>query len=270
MDYRQGHPGDPSILLSIVAAATLLYVVLALRQHLGARGWSGWRTASCIAGSALLIVGLLPRLLPFPDGDFRDHMLQHLLIGMIAPLGLVLSAPITLVLRSVPRQWARRLVCLLRTRFVRFVAHPVTALTLNIGGMGLLYFTPLYEAAASSVILHHWVHVHFLIAGCLFAWVIAGPDPAPHRPSVPYRLVVLGIAIFAHATLSQLMYAGMYVSVHAPLAELRGGAELMYYGGDIAELLLAFAMVSTWRPKRRAERGSSGAAAASTIPAAIQ
>lgn len=63
--------------------------------------------------------------------------------------------------------------------------------------------------------------------------------------------MILGIAITAHAVLAQLMYAGAFVRVDVPPAELRGAADLMYYGGDIAELLLALAMVSTWRPRRR-------------------
>lgn len=43
------------------------------------------------------------------------------------------------------------------------------------------------------------------------------------------------------------MYAGLFVRVSATIGELRQAGELMYYAGDIAELLLAFAMVSTWR-----------------------
>jgi putative membrane protein len=69
----------------------------------------------------------------------------------------------------------------------------VTALILNVGGLAVLYFTPLYAAAAQTPALHWVIHAHFLLAGYLFAWVIAGPDPAPRRPSVPARLVILGI-----------------------------------------------------------------------------
>src|SRR5690606_29676913 len=107
--------------------------------------------------------------------------------------------------------------------------------------MAALYLTSLYEAAMREPVLHALVHVHFLAAGYLFTWVIAGPDPAPRRPTVRFRLVLLGVAITAHATLAQLLYAGVLVAVDVPAAERRGAAELMYYGGDIAELLLAFA-----------------------------
>ncbi len=69
------------------------------------------------------------------------------------------------------------------------------------------------------------------------------------------RLVCLGCAIAVHAVVAQLMYGlGSGCASTAPVAEVRGGAEIMYYGGDIAELLLAAALVATWRPERRAIR----------------
>jgi putative membrane protein len=107
--------------------------------------------------------------------------------------------------------------------------------------------------------VHVLVHLHFVAAGCLYTWVIAGPDPAPHRLSVPMRLVVLGAAIVFHSVLAQMLYAGAFVAMSAPAAQLQHGAELMYYGGDIAEMLLAFALVTTWRPASRSlpSRGDS-------------
>jgi putative membrane protein len=85
----------------------------------------------------------------------------------------------------------------------------------------VLYFPPLYTATTTGPVLHHLVPAHFLAAGYLFAWVIAGPDPAPRRPSVPARLVVLGVAIAGHAVLSQLLYAGAFVQVSVPTDQLR-------------------------------------------------
>jgi putative membrane protein len=63
--------------------------------------------------------------------------------------------------------------------------------------------------------------------------------------------VYLGVAIAAHAVISQLMYGGFWVDIHAPIYQVQAGAEIMYYGGDIAELLLAAALVATWRPEHR-------------------
>src|SRR3712207_6321859 len=95
----------PLLLVGVLAAG---YVVLAARQRGNRRTWSSWRTSSFLAGCGVLALGLTPGWLPYPDSDFREHMLQHLLIGMLAPLGLVLAAPVTLLLRSVPSAAGRR------------------------------------------------------------------------------------------------------------------------------------------------------------------
>ncbi len=247
------HSSGSSVVVPLVLVATgmVAYSLLALRQQRGSRAWSWWRTAFFIAGSALLVLGLLPQYLPFPQGDFRNHMLQHLLIAMLAPIGLVMAAPVTLILRTVPARVGRAISRLLRSRVLQLVANPVTALILDMGGMALLYFTPLYVEMMRSPSLHYLVHFHFVAAGCLYTWVIAGPDPAPHRASVPMRLVVLGVAVVIHSLLSQMLYAGIFVAVPAPAEQLQRSAELMYYGGDLAEMLLAVALVTTWHPVRK-------------------
>ncbi|MFE9064981.1 cytochrome c oxidase assembly protein [Streptomyces violaceusniger] len=239
----------PALALLVCAAAYALAVRRARRRN-PAQSWPPTRSMSFAAGLVLLAVALLPPLAPFAHQDFRGHMAQHLLLGMYAPLALVLAAPVTLLLRALPPGRGRRLTAVLRSRPARLLAHPVTALLLTTGGLALLYFTPLYDTVMGQPGWHWPTHAHFLLSGWLFAYVIAGPDPAPTRPGVPARLVVLGIAIAAHAAIAQLMYGGFWVEVHAPIAEVQGGAELMYYGGDVAELLLAAALVATWRPVR--------------------
>lgn len=253
-DTAHGHAdaGVEGLLPAVaVAAVAVVYAVAAARRHTEARGWSRWRTASFLTGAALLAAAFLPPVGSWAEHDFRGHMLQHLLLGMLGPLGLVLGAPVTLLLRSVTSRTGQAIGKILRSGPAHAIANPFTALVLNLGGLWAVYFTPLYAATADSPLLHHLVHVHFLAAGLLFAWVIAGPDPAPRRPPVPVRLLVLGIAVTAHATFAQLLYADLWVRVPVPIEELRGGAEIMYFGGDIAEILLALALLVTWRPDRR-------------------
>ena len=247
---HHSHGASLPLPIILVLAAGTGYLALAIRQHRSARRWNRWRTISLLCGAALLMLAFSPQLLPFAQDDFRKHMLQHLLMAMLAPIGLVMAAPMTLLLRTLPSHYGRMITRALRTSWLMLLSTPVLAMVLNLGGMGALYFTPLYTAMMLHPALHALVDLHFVAAGCLYTWVIAGPDPSPHRPSVPARLVLLGLAVVIHSVLAQLLYAGWHVAVPASTAQLQQSAELMYYGGDISEMLLAFALVSTWYPTR--------------------
>lgn len=247
------HAGSGAVALSpaffgmaLLAAAGYLVLAAACRRR--GRAWRWWRTGSFMAGLALVVLGLSPYVSPLPASDLREHMAQHLLVGMFAPLALVLGAPVTLALRGLPARYAGAVGRALHSRPVSVLVHPVPALVLSAGGVAAVYLTPLYRATVANPTLHALVHVHFLLAGFLFAWAVAGQDPAPRRPGVPARLVVLGVAIAVHAAVAQLIYAGL-TGIPAPPHELRGAADLMYYGGDTAELLLALAMLTRWRPR---------------------
>ncbi|MEU6432338.1 cytochrome c oxidase assembly protein [Microbispora sp. NPDC046973] len=251
MDHGAHVAGLSGVLPPVLVLLVYLHLARRARRRNPVVGWSRWRTAGFATGLALLAVALLPPVASFAHADFRGHMAQHMLVGMYAPLALVLGAPVTLLLRTLPVAGARRLSAVVHSRPGRLLTHPATALLLSTGSLVPLYFTPLYDGVAARPAGHWLLHAHFLLSGFLFAYVIAGPDPAPARPGVRARLVSLGCAIAVHAVVAQLMYGGFWVDVHAPVPEVQGGAEIMYYGGDIAELLLAAALVSTWRPERR-------------------
>jgi putative membrane protein len=236
--------------LAVLAAVALGYIAMAAARSQEPRGWNHWRTASFVMGVTLLVVALEPS----ESEDFGDHMIGHLLIGMFAPLALVLAAPVTLILRTVNRKTGKTIVHALRSTPARILTNPIVLLTANLGGLALLYFTPLYISTTSNMLLHEAVHIHFFITGYLFAWMIAGPDSGPERPSVPIRLIVLGITVAGHSVIAQLLYAGIFVNAPFTADELRDGGTLMYYWGDIAEILLALAMLLRWRPAARRTR----------------
>lgn len=237
------------LVLALVVALQLAYLLGVQTQWRRGRHWSAWRLAAFLAGAGVLLVAVSPPLMFHAHQDLRWHMLQHLLLGMFAPPLLVLAAPLTLLLRSLSVPTARALVRLLRSGPLRLLGHPLTALLLNVGGMYLLYLTPLYAATLNAPLLHVLVHWHFLAAGCLFTWaILAGPDPAPQAPGPWLRLGVLFVSMAAHATLGKLMYGfGWPRGAHHGAEEIQTAAQLMYYGGDLAELLLVIALFATWR-----------------------
>ncbi|MEV7329426.1 cytochrome c oxidase assembly protein [Micromonospora sp. NPDC093244] len=247
-----GHAADGRSWLPLLPVVLLAvgYLLAAVGDP---RGWDHRRTAAWLAGCALLAVAVGP-LAQLPDP--RGHMAQHLLLGMVAPLGLALGAPVTLLLHVAPPPTRRMVGRLLRVRPLHLVAHPVTAALLTTGGLALVLLTPLYAAAERQPTLHHALHLHYVAAGYLFAWSLAGPDPAPRRPGMAVRVGALLGASAGHAVLAKYLYAQAGtlppgLTDRDPEA-FRAAAQLMYYGGDLAELLLAVALFATWyhRPHR--------------------
>ena len=241
-----------------------VYLGLVVRESRRGRPWNPVRTTFWIVGISLLLLATWPPLARWAHHSLRGHMVQHLLIGMLAPLGLVLAAPLTLLWRNLPAPTSRRINRGLNSPGLRTLSHPITAGLLNIGGMYVLYLTPLFAYMHSHAAVHHLVHWHFLAAGCLFTWSIAGPDPAPHRPRFALRLGVLFASVATHGYLSKLMYAHRWPrGTHHSLAEIQEAAQWMYYGGDLAEALLAVALFAGWYQTRR-RRYSSARAAVNT------
>jgi putative membrane protein len=240
------------ILVLLTIGLWFVYLLGVRGQRRARKGWSCWRLGSFSLGCALLVIALSPPMVEWGHSDLRGHMTQHLLLSMFAPIALMLGTPGTLLLRSVSVTRARRITAFAGTRPVRYLSHPLTALLLDIGGLYLLYLTPLYQLSFNEPLVHVWLHLHFVLAGYLFCWSIAGPDPAPHRPGMLLRLCVLFVAIAAHSILGKLLYAYGYPqeSGHS-MVEIEAAAQLMYYGGDLAELLLALVFFTTWFRRRK-------------------
>jgi putative membrane protein len=129
----------------------------------------------------------------------------------------------------------------------------VTAAAVHVGGLFALYLTPLYRTSLDSGPVHGAVAVHFFLAGSLYAWSIAGPDPAPRRPGVAVRATVLVASAGAHAFLAKLLYARaaeLPPGTGFPAERMEQAARWMYYGGDLAELVLAVLLFAEWYRRR--------------------
>ena len=241
-----------------LAAAGLLYAIGLARSGTTTR-WPRHRTAAWYAGLAAATAGLLL------DGDFGTHAAGHLLLGMVAPLLLVLAAPVTLALRALPADRARRLSRLLRSRPLRLLTSPAVAAVLDVGGLWLLYTTDLYALAARQPAVHLVVQAHVLLAGYLFTAALVGVDPAPHRPRPAVRAAVLVLAAAAHAVLAKHLYG----APPAGVPDARAGALLMYYGGDAVEVALAVLLCREWlasAARRGVAQSTARLASAKTAP----
>lgn len=231
------------------------YLVLAARSRRRGRPWPRTRFVWLGLAFAVLSLACSPRAVHLAHEDFRWHVAQHLAVGMLAPLGVALARPTTLLMRSLNVHRARRVARFLHTPVLRAAASPVGALLLNVGGMYVLYLTPLYALTLRAPTLHALVELHVLAAGVLYASVLAGVEPLVSRASFPLRVAVLIVGAAGHAMLGKLLYAGLWPRGTADAPEtLRSAAQLMYYGGDVAEVLLAVLVFHEWVRRRRATR----------------
>ncbi len=237
--------GPWSPIVVVVAVLALAYVAAVVRAVTGPHGWPRRRTAAWLLGCSVAVVALSPVL---TGHDPTAHMARHLLLGMVAPLGLVLGAPVTLLLRVTESATGRRITRVLRARPVHVLVHPAATALLAVGGLYAVLLTPLAEAADTHPVLHNALLLHYLAVGYLFTWSIAGPDPAPRRPGMATRVVALVSAVAAHSVLAKILYAR---APEGPDGDVvREAAQLMYYGGDLAELALAAALFATWYRRR--------------------
>jgi putative membrane protein len=236
-------PIEPGLWVAFLGTGGL-YGAGVRRLRTRGRHWSASRSICFAAGLLVLATALLSPLAT-RDEEFPVHVAQHLLLGMLGPLLLALSAPVTLALRTVPRDARRALVGALHSRVVSVAAHPAVAVGLFIVGLAGLYLTPLYDATIRHPVVHELVHVHFLVAGCLLSWAFIGLDPVPRRGGTVLRAGLLLTALGAHAAIARLLYAGKG-DVSVPVDQLHTGALLMYYGGDAIDVLLLIAFFAQW------------------------
>jgi putative membrane protein len=239
----------------VMAAAYAAGVVRLYRRR--AR-WPVGRTLAAAAGLSCVGAALLPPL-GSHDDTFSVHVAQHLLLAMAAPALLALSAPVTLGLRTLPKGQRRRVLRILHSRPLAVVTAPVVVLTVNVGGLVLLYFTSLYAWTVQNETVHALVHLHMFAAGCLLSWTVVGVDPMPGRPRYAMRVATLVVAAAAHDTISKLLYACGLPAGAGPLLDRRVGAELMYYGGTLIDVALTVALMAQWyratgREYRRVQR----------------
>jgi cytochrome c oxidase assembly factor CtaG len=191
---------------SIPPAATF---VIILSGFIYLRGWwllrragspniPPWRAGTFLLGLFTLWVALASPMDVFNGFVLTAHMLQHMLLMMIAPPLILLGAPLVPTVRGLPifaaREFAGPFLNWSVTKSIgTALSNPIFALIL----MGVVMFawhTPgLYELALRSPAWHQMEHACFLISSLIFWWPVVQPWPSrsrwPRWAMVPYLLV---------------------------------------------------------------------------------
>lgn len=224
--------------------AIVMYIIAGVASNHRYKYWPIYRTLFWILGVSSTASVFIGPLANRAHMDFKTHMLGHLLLGMLAPLLIVLASPITLILRTLNVTLARRISHIHKSWLFCILANPIVTTLLNIGGLWILYTTDLYAMMHHNILLYLAIHFHVLFVGYLFTMSVIYFDPKPYRFSFIYRAFVLLIALSCHNILSKYIYSHPPSGVPRDQAEF--GGILMYYGGDTIDIILIFILFFQW------------------------
>ena len=277
---------DPDALM-IALLITLVALYIKGVSILKKRGdaWPVGRTVAFALGIAAIDLATSGGLGVYALFSFEYHMIAHMILGMLAPIGLVLGAPITLALRTVPqgrtpeeRGVRGTLLAAIHSKYAVILTNPLVALAIFDGSLFVLYSTSLFGTLMQSHAGHFFMNIHFLLAGFLFFHVIIGIDPNPKKIPHLVRIVMLFAAMSIHAffaisilATTTLIDGGYYGSLNTPwltdlLADQHAAGSIAWSMGEIPIILALTATFIQWmrddsREAKRIDRNEARMAA---------
>lgn len=262
--------------LALALAGLYLFGVRKLRGR-GVR-WPVGRTVAWLAGCFVVLFATSSGFGKYSPGMFSIHMQTHMMLSMLAPVLLVLGAPMTLALRAIPpagsdappgpREW---LLAFVHSPIARALTNPVVALVLFVGSFYGLYLSGLFDSALPL----HWAHLlmnaHFLLVGYIFYWPVIGIDPAPRRlphlgrlglvfASLPFHAFFGVVLMGMQTVIGEVFYRGLALPWNSDLlADQRLGGGIAWASGEIPLLVVLIALLVQWaraddREARRSDR----------------
>jgi len=129
-----------------------------------------WRIALFTLGLLLLLVAIVSPVARLGDERFSFHMLQHILLGDLAPLAL---------LAGLTGPHLRPVLALRPLQALRVLAHPLVALPLWIANLVFWHLPFAYEAAIRNDLVHALEHLSFFTAGVVMWMPVLETLPAP-------------------------------------------------------------------------------------------
>ena len=246
------------IVTALTAIAALLYVWGVWRVHRRhpARPWPLWRTAFFLGGLVVVVLATQSGIGAYDDVLFWDHMVQHLMLIMIAPPMLVVGQPVTLLLhasRNPLHTWTKRVI---RSRVVTFLTWPPFGLVAYAVTIVATHLTGLTTYVLTHPLAHDAEHAVYLVVGYLFFLPILGREPIRWRLSDPIRFLLLALAMPVD-TFSGLILANSATPIKGgdelpppgspgPIQDVHWAGAVMWIGGDAIMFGFMMLVYLTW------------------------
>ncbi len=244
----------PAVTASIVVVAGLYgYGAWRVGRRHPRRPWPLARCAAFYAGLLVVAIALESSVGVYDDVLFTDHMVQHLLLVMVAPPLLIFGRPITLLLHASRNPLHSRVKRVLRSRAVTVITCPPAALGLYVVVITTTHLTPFMNLVLENQVVHDAEHVLYLVTGYLYFLPIIGSEPFRWRISMMGRYLLLMLAMPADAAVGVTLmitdhelfpaYADVGRTWGPSLVgDLNKGGVVMWIGSDIVMTVLAVAV----------------------------
>ena len=236
----------------LVLAAVVITAVWYLRAQsdLAARGrrWSWKRTLSFVAGLVALDLALQSPVATFTMEFFQAHVIQHLLLMVVAPPLLAMGAPMTLALQTSGRDTKVRLLGILNSRPFRVVSHPLPVWFAYYFSMFAFFLTFALGFAMDHMWLMDLINLVFLFASTLFWWPIVGLDPIPHWPmshGAKMANLLIGVPIESFLALALLSATRPAAPIYS-LGGTHAGAGILWVGAEFFTFLALIPVFVQW------------------------
>jgi putative copper resistance protein D len=239
-----------TVLLVVVAIAYGVGIRRFGQLHPGSR-WSTRRAVAFFGGIAVAVVAVDSFIGVYDVVLFYDHMIQHLMLIMIAAPLLAMGAPMDLLDRATTGSTHRLVTAGLRSRVAEVVAHPIVDFILYAVLIPVVHLTSFFNTAVTTPAVNSAEQLAFLGIGYLFWRHVVAIEPSRHLLIPPLRLVFLALAIpidtFTGLTLASTSHSlfPALVALHrtwgpTPVGDLHTGGAIMWVGGDT---LMLFGMI---------------------------
>ncbi len=219
-------PATAAIVLLFI---TIWYLRSAWLVRLRGHHWSSWRTTAFLAGIFTVDIALQSGIVQSSMAHFGAHVLQHLLLMVVAPPLLALGAPSTLLLQSSARRVKTRWLAVLRSPSFAALSHPLVTFFLYFGTMAIFFLTPLINVAMHHESLMDLINISFLLGATLYWWPMIGIDPIVHwKMDYGARMlnILLGSAVEAFLGIAIIAESHPIASMYTVNDTHSGGALL--------------------------------------------
>ena len=250
---------DPTVAIPLIATALAwLWAIRRVDRRHPHNPVPPLRAVSFLLGLGAIAIALQSGVERYDTTLFSMHMVQHLLLLLVAPPLLLLGAPITVLLRvAAPRLRRGVILPILHSAPFRFLSHPVVAWVGFTAVTWVTHFSPLFDLALDNPTIHEFEHGLFLVSALLFWFPVVGADPSPHRIGYAARALYLLLqmppsSFLAMAILftNEPLYEH-YQELGAPygvtaLADQQSAAGIMWIASDLVFIAAILLVIGAW------------------------